>query len=36
MIADFNAKSKQWYKIDKIGFEDSQRNFYCQSLVYCK
>ena len=27
MIGDFNAKSKQWCKIDKASFEGSQLNF---------
>ena len=27
MIGDFNAKSKQWCKIDKSNFEGSQLNF---------
>ena len=36
MIGDFNAKSKQWCKIDETNFEGSQIQLLTSKLVYCK
>ena len=36
IVGDFNAKSKQWCKIEKAVFQGSQLNFQHRSLVYHK